>query len=536
MGKTSLYIALHFFGVYVSYGQQQTYFVQFKDKNASGFSVDHPQNFLSSRALARREKCLVSVDEKDLPVVQSYIDQLVLAGAQCIYPLKWFNGVVVLSDVTVKNQLAALSFVSSVDVSVVFRKANTDATQSLVCETNMLSDFGSAFHQNDMLGNVQMNRDGYSGKGIRIAITDDGFLNVNSNAGFTSLFQNGQILSTHDLIDLDNSVYAQGGGHGAEVFSILAGTLTGQFSGPAVSAEFMLFRTEDVASESPLEELNWVRAAEIADSAGVDIIQVSLGYSTFDDASLNHTWSDLDGQTSYISKGASIAYAKGLIVVASAGNEGASPWRKILCPADVDGVLSVGAVDYDEQRTSFSSVGNSYDGRIKPDVMAMGAGVVYIGTDGILKSGGGTSFASPLMSGLVAGLLEAHPTLSHKEILFAIKQSSDRYTSPDSLYGYGIPNYAKASNYAKLLEDNESAYVYPNPFGADLNLKVPASDVGKLLDWNLYSAAGEKVATAQQVISTMAVSLWSDSSGLSSGVYFLKVSIEGTFQVFKVIK
>lgn len=534
MGRNSLFIFLGLF-VNVCYGQQQTYYVQFKDKNASVYSTDAPKDFLSARSISRRHKNKIAIDHRDLPVNQSYIDQVIAAGAQLVYPLKWFNGVVVRSDEVVKNQLTSLSCVQSVDESVKFRKGKS-ATLSNLSMSRTYTDFGDAYDQNAMIGIPQMHHAGYRGQGILIAITDDGFLNVDNNPGFTTLFQQGKIKGTWDIVDMDASLYTQGGGHGSAVFSILAGHLPGQFSGPALDANFMLFRTEDVASESPLEELNWVRAAEIADSAGVDIIQVSLGYTTFDDASLNYTWADLDGKTSYISQGASVAYDKGIIVVASAGNEGDDPWKKISCPADVDGVLAVGAVDYNGSRSHFSSVGNTADGRIKPDVMAMGNGVIFIAPSGFLSSGAGTSFSSPLVSGLVAGLMQAYPGLTHQEIITCVKRSADRYQAPDAFYGYGIPHFSGASYYANLLSDKESLYIFPNPFGAQLNIKVPASALGSAVEWSLYAMTGQKVAEGQQVIGDTMIALWSDGDSLRSGVYLLRASIGGVFHTFRIIK
>ncbi len=536
MGKTSLVFYFLFFNTILSYGQQQTYFVQFTDKNTSLFSIDQPEDYLSNRAIVRRSKCKVSIDQKDFPVTQTYIDQVVLLGAQLLYPLKWFNGIVVRSDINVKNQIALLSYVTAVDASVVFRKGVKKSTQSFLNKSAILEDFGNAFLQNDMLGISQMHNEGYTGNGVLIAITDDGFLNTNINAGFNTLYTNGQVIGTHDLVDIDTSLYQQGGGHGAEVFSIIAGSLSGQFSSPAIDADYMLFRTEDVSSESPLEELNWVRAAELADSSGVDIIQVSLGYTTFDDPALDHSWLDLDGASSYISKGASIAYQKGIIVVVSAGNEGDKAWKKILCPADVDGVLAIGAVDYTETRSGFSSYGNSADGRIKPDLMALGQGVSFIGTDGLVRAGSGTSFASPLISGLAAGLVQAHPTLTHKQIMYAMRLSADRYLNPDSYYGYGIPNYTKASQYATIMEDEASVFVFPNPFATSLSMKVQETAIGSMLDWDLYSINGQRIAKGKQVIAESLVTLWSTEFIPAAGMYMLHVSIDGMRRTYKVIK
>ncbi|MDB5257144.1 MAG: hypothetical protein JWM14_1839, partial [Chitinophagaceae bacterium] len=469
MARSSCIFSFLFFACCsLAFAQQQTYFVAFKDKASNSFSITQPEQFLTTKALQRRQKCKVVVDEKDLPVSQTYIDQIQSAGAQLLYPVKWLNGAVVRSDAAVKSQIALLSFVQSTDQSVKFRTTSSSATQqSLFTQTSLQSTSDYSFHQKDMLGMIRMKSDGYDGAGVLIAITDDGFLHADTMKVFESLYNNNQIIDTWDIVDLDKNAYAQGGGHGTAVFSILAGDLPGQFSGPGQGADFILFRTEDTGSESPLEELNWIRAAEMADSLGADIIQVSLGYNTFDDSSLDYTQSDLNGETSYVSRGADVAATRGIVVVVSAGNYGNNPWGKILCPADAKGILSVGAVDANEERAAFSSIGYSADGRVKPDVMAMGVSVSYVNNaNGQVAQGSGTSFASPLISGLCSGLMQAYPQLTHEELIRAVKYSADRFEEPNAYYGYGIPNYEKAFAFARLLLDKESELVFPNPFGS----------------------------------------------------------------------
>jgi serine protease AprX len=536
MVRSSLFLIFFLGAAFFSLAQQQTYFVKFKDKKGSPFSVHSPKKFLSEKAIARRYKNHVVLSETDIPVLQTYIDQVALEGAVVLYPLRWFNGVVVQSDISVKAQLANLSFVQSVGETIKLRTSNKIAVQALARETSVVADFGGAAVQNNMLGLDVMSNYGYTGKGVFVAITDDGFLNVDTNPGFARLFLQNKIIDTWDIVDSDKTVYADGGGHGAEVFSIIAGELPGQFLAPATGAKFLLFRTEDVSSESPLEELNWVRAAEIADSAGVDIIQVSLGYNTFDNSALDYSWSDLDGNTSYISRGATLAVSKGLIVVASAGNEGASPWRKVLCPADVSGVVSVGGVDYSGARASFSSTGNTADGRLKPDVMAMGLGVAYIETNKTVNSGAGTSFASPLITSFLAGLMEAYPTLESIYLVEALKKSSNRYTTPTIYYGLGIPNFSKALDYARVFDDKASIAVFPNPFFNELNLKLPAVYVGETVNWELFTVQGKNVTQGTAEVDEVVVPLWLRAEDMSAGVYVLHVSVSGELFTFRIIK
>ena len=387
-----------------------------------------------------------------------------------------------------------------------------------------------------MLGMIKMKNDGYNGNGLLIAITDDGFLHADTMKAFATLFSNGKIIDTWDLVDLDKNAYSQGGGHGSNVFSILAGDLPNQLSGPGHGANFVLFRTEDVSSESPLEELNWIRAAEIADSIGADIIQVSLGYNTFDDSSLDYTQSDLDGKTSYVSQGADVAATRGIVVVVSAGNYGNNSWGKILCP-DAIGILAVGAVDANEERATFSSIGYSADGRVKPDVMAMGVNVAYANNStGQVAFGSGTSYASPLITGLSAGLMQAYPELTHDELILAIKYSADRFESPNAYYGYGIPNYDRASAFARLLLDKGSERVFPNPFESHVYVKIKQDEVGSALNWKLYTTTGQLVGEGQTIADNSIVLLDFINESLSVGIYCLKISCNGHFSTFKVMK
>lgn len=520
------------------WAQQQTYFVRLKDKASNTFSIANPEQFLTSRALERRQKCKVLVDEMDLPVSQTYIDQIEATGAEVLYPLKWLNGVVVRSDATVKSQVIDLPFVSSADQSVKRVAAPSAAQEELSWYATTKSLADNSYQQNDMLGMVKMKEDGYDGNGVLIAITDDGFLHADTMTAFHDLFSNNQIIDAWDLVDLDKTVYSQGGGHGTHVFSILAGYLDDQFSGPGLGADFILFRTEDSGSESPLEELNWVRAAEMADSLGSDMIQVSLGYNTFDNASLDYNMnSDLDGNTSYSSQGASIAATRGIVVVVSAGNGGNSSWNKILCPGDAKGILTVGAVDVNENRASFSAIGYTTDGRLKPDVMAMGSSVAYVNSaNGNVAYGNGTSFASPLITGLSAGLMQAYPALTHTELIQAIQYSSDRFYKPDPYYGYGIPNYERASDYARLLLDKESEGVFPNPVGSYVYVKIKEHQIGHPLHWKLYTAKGELVEEGEKTTESTLVNLFSSGEALKHGFYCLSVSCNGHFVTYKLVK
>jgi subtilisin family serine protease len=302
-----------------------------------------------------------------------------------------------------------------------------------------VSDYGDAYNQLEMLGGNKLHREGYTGEGMTIAVIDAGFYKVDELAVFSDL-QN-QILSTYDFVDGNSNVYDDHT-HGMMVLSTMGGK--GEMTGTAPEANYILLRTEDVFSENLIEEYMWVCAAEYADSAGADIINSSLGYTTFDDALQNHTYEDMDGETAPISIGAGIAFSKGIIVVNSAGNSGNSSWNFIGAPADNFDVLSVGAVDENEEFASFSSYGPNADGALKPNVVAQGKNTVIISSSDTVRTGSGTSFSSPITAGMVACLWGAQPNQTPETVKDAIYKSADRYLNPDNQFGYGVPDYFSA--------------------------------------------------------------------------------------------
>ena len=309
---------------------------------------------------------------------------------------------------------------------------------------------------------------GYKGKGKRIGIIDAGFYHADSMDALAHLFQNNKIIGTKNFV-LNRDVYL-GATHGEMVLSSIAGILPGKLYGTAVDADFVLLESENDTSEYPVEEDAWVAAAEYADSAGVDVINSSLGYTQFDDPTLNHTYSDLDGKTLRSSIAAGIASKKGIIVVNSAGNEGAQPWHYISAPADAIGILTAGAVDSNGLIARFSSRGPSYDGRIKPDVCAQGVAVVVAdpGKNGSITRVSGTSLSAPILTGLTACLWEAFPDKSNTEIMDAIRMSANHVMHPDVDYGYGLPDFLLAyrilNNEAVFTEKEYLYELYPNPF------------------------------------------------------------------------
>jgi hypothetical protein len=312
----------------------------------------------------------------------------------------------------------------------------------------------------------------------------------------------------------------------------------GNIVGTAPKASYYLLKTENDTAENRKEEDNWVAGAEYADSVGAQVINTSLGYSVFDDPSENYTYQDMDGRTTIIAQGAVWAARKGIIVCASAGNEGGSSWRYITSPADADSILTMGAVDNSGNRAGFSSVGPSADGRIKPDVMALGAGAGLIYNGGFPGFGNGTSFSSPIIAGMVACLWQSIPNRTNQEIIQMVRESADNFSTPDSLYGYGIPNFTSALDNVISVPENPrfspTVKVYPNPFKGRLTFDMESDWLGNTVSLTLVNFAGQKVweSSIESAQPSQSLELPSD---LPHGIYFMVFSTGQNTEVQKLI-
>jgi serine protease AprX len=458
---------------------KKAYYIEFTDKKDSPYSISEPLDFLSQRALDRREKHNVDVSEQDFPVNPWYLDSLRVRDAKILFTSRWLNAATVQVDTElVITKIMELPFVKKTER--VYR-SNTDNTKMVFQqELSMLSPqdgknyYGLAFRQIEMLNGHKLHEMGYSGQGVLVAVLDGGFFKVDKLSAYKHLFDENRILATYDFVHLNDSVY-EDITHGLYVLSAMAAKIPGQVVGTAPDADYILLKSENGESEFLIEEDAWVAAAEFADSCGADVINASLGYSTFNDPDMNHTYEDMDGNTARSTIGADIASSKGILVVNSAGNSGNDPWKYITAPADGDSVFTIGAVDEDVNYVAFSSTGPTYDGRIKPDVVAMGLNTVVTSTkDSVLSLVSGTSLSSPVMAGLIASLMSAFPEKTSFEIKDAIRKSAHLYTRPNNEMGYGLPDFYVAYQILKYsetddVEDIELLEVYPNPF---LNLVV----------------------------------------------------------------
>jgi len=449
-----------------------TYWVQLKDKKGTPYLISQPEAFLSQRAIDRRKRQHIFVDETDLPVSPVYLDSLKKRGLEIVHTSKWLNGATVrTADTVLIRKIANLPFVDSVQLTkpakILKSAINKFSEEEANTEYNP-AKYGNAISQLTQLNGQYLHDQGFRGKGIQIAVLDAGFLNANTIVAFDSLRNSGRILGTRDFVDPKTDIYKQNY-HGMSVLSCMAGNVPGSLIGTAPDASFYLIRSEDATTEYLVEEDNWVAAAEFADSLGVDIINSSLGYYEFDDRNMNHTYADMNGKKTRVTQGANMAFQKGILVFSSAGNEGNKAWKHIIAPSDGENVIGVAAVDKNGTRASFSSVGPAFGGAVKPNVAAMGSGTTMAVSNGSIGYASGTSFSSPVLAGMGACLLQANRYATTKQLKLAIEQSAHQYNRPDSLLGYGIPDFEKADKYLKVNSASYSNWksswvIAPNPF------------------------------------------------------------------------
>ena len=430
--------------------QQDTlkYRISLKDKAATEYSLKKPEKYLSAKAIERRRKQNLPIDSTDLPVCRKYIDEIRKQGVKIVVTGKWDNFVTVsCNDTTLIDRIAALPFVLSTEkvwISPGAGKPSMATERDSVLNQPTIhpdSIYGRAITQIQMSNGDKLHEAGFKGQGMTIAVIDAGFHNVDK----ITAMQNIRILGTKDFVNQQADIFAESS-HGMSVLSCIGMNRPDIMTGTAPEASFWLLRSEDEYSEHLVEQDYWSAAVEFADSVGVDVINTSLGYYSFDDKSKNYKYRDLDGRHALMSRQASHIADKGMILVCSAGNSGAGSWKRITPPGDADNVLTVGAIDKRAVLATFSSVGNTADHRVKPDVVAVGVGSDVIRTDGNQGRANGTSFSSPIMCGMVTCLWQACPTLTAKEVIELVRRSGDRAGFPDNIYGYGVPDMWKAYN------------------------------------------------------------------------------------------
>lgn len=428
---------------------QDRYSIKYKYKPQDTYSLEDPQTFLTEKAISRRVKEKMAFDSADLPVSERYISQIQDQVEQVQYHSKWMNSSIVVAT---EDQVAAITELPFVDKIELVARGFYNDSQSARKESLKIplrfrikkKEEKAYEFQNVLLGIPAMHREGYTGEGITIAVFDGGFQNADKIPALQHLFDNNKIIATRDFVLPGSEDVFRSDTHGTGSLSLIAANDEASLVSGAYNSNFILCITEDVRSEYRVEEYNWVRAAEYADSLGVDIINSSLGYNVFNDPSMNYQKEDLDGNTAIISKGAAIAAKKGILVVTSAGNEGTGAWKTITAPADADGILTVGAITNNFSKSSFSSVGPTADGRIKPEVTTLGSSVSLWRSPIGVGTASGTSFSAPQVAALAAGLWEAKPHLTRKQLLDLIIKTASQADEPDNDFGYGIPNFTSA--------------------------------------------------------------------------------------------
>lgn len=435
------------------------FFVAFKDKPEADKELLNPKSFLSEKSLKRRAKFNITLSETDVPVSKDYIKKALFNSKIILMnSSKWLNGILVkttdssmINELRKENYVKYCKYLGTVNESTqVMPPAKFKSMAKPVVNTDSLikpaynvnKDFyGVTYAQNNLINVNYLHKLKYYGQGMTVAVLDAGFFEANKVKGMEKL--NFIDLGIKDFVTNDNSIW-EDDRHGANVLSTMYSIKQGIFVGTAPFAKYHLLRTENATSEFPIEEYNWLIAAEYADSSGVDVITSSLGYNVFDDNSLSYNHADLNGKRSTIAFAANTAYSKGILVIVSAGNEGQSKWRKIGTPSDAEGVISVGAVDSDGYYAEFSSYGPTSDGRIKPDLVSMGKRA-YVNSSSGAYTGNGTSYATPILSGSIICLMQACPNLALEKYKKALIESSTHYLIPDSAYGYGIPDLGLAA-------------------------------------------------------------------------------------------
>lgn len=560
--KIYLSLALLIFAITASaQSQPSKYVITLKDKKNSDYNLVNPERFLSTKAIERREKYGIAFSVSDLPISSSYVAAIKSKGAKVVYQSKWLNTIIVeATHSDFIDQVSSLSFVARIQVFNENKTATIEKTtikpffqnesiRSTSSSNNLKSvksisslNYGDAYNQINMLSGIQLHDLGFQGQGMTIAIIDAGFNSADILQAFDSLWANNQILGTHDFVQPNNNVFNTGiSAHGMMVLSTMGANMPGQIVGTAPKASYWLLRSEDANSEYLLEEYFWVNAAEYADSVGADIINSSLGYTEFDDPLQNHTYADMDGNTAVITIGADLAAQKGILVVNSAGNAGADAWRYIGAPADGDSVFSIGAVDSQGNYAFFSSIGPTYDGRIKPNVAAQGFGTAVADLFGGVSFGSGTSFSSPIIAGMTACLWQANMSLSNMDIINALQRSGSQAANPDSLLGYGIPNYMFANIYLSVNEPYSSTNlsdieILPNPFSSGFTIDFTSHPQKGIVITTLKTVSGQIVFENSYSMSGSSKLAVDNLPNLAPSVYLLYIRNGSTNWVKKVIK
>jgi serine protease AprX len=554
--RSALFLLAAFIVTEAAAQQQFAFRVTFTDKNGTSGDIHNPPGLLSSRALLRRSRQSIAIDSADLPVSRSYTDSVLrMTNGVLHLRSRWLNECVVLvTDSTTIGQVRSRPFVRSVAYIAVYASplhllrqqqdkpgeepAKLKAPAGSLYKTTNAAYYGDAYDQISLANGQYLHEKGFRGKGKIIAVLDAGFRNVDVIAGFDSLRRQGRITDTYNFTLDTSHVYASSD-HGTQVLSTMAGIVKNVYAGTAPDATYALYITEDNASEQPIEMDNLVAAMERADSIGADVINISLGYNSFLIGTFNASldFSELDGRSTIAARGANSASAKGLLVVASAGNEGNNSWKKILTPGDADSALTIGSVNFARTHSVTSGNGPNASGQIKPDVCMLGDPSIVLNGAGASTSTSGTSLSTPELAGLAACLWQAVPTASPSLLRDAIRKSAHIADHPDNLLGYGVPDFKQAFDklYIPGPVDTGGAWsVYPNPFTDQISLSLH-SETNTTLEWRLSDITGRSIYSGSAALNTGNNGFSLTVPGLlPHGVYILQLQSSRQRQVIKL--
>ncbi len=519
-----------------------------------------PEDVVSEKSLERRSKVLPQsqlIDMDDLPVNQNYITQVEDLGFKVKQKSKWFNSVSGFANEEMINKISSLQFVKKIDAVKKYKKSN-DQPENESKEINQnfnksikktSLDYGDSYTQLNQINVIAAHELGYAGQDVTIGVMDAGVNRLNHDA-----FQSINIIAMYDFVNNDSNIGDESdmgeGSHGTYTLSAIGGYLPGKIIGPAYSANFILAKTENTDSETPIEEDNWIAALEWADSIGVDVTSTSLGYNDFDPAGAGGSdlsWQDMNGNTAKITIAADLAVKKGILVFNSAGNENYNPdHNTIIAPADGDSVIAVGAVTSSGSRASFSSVGNTFDGRIKPDIMAMGVAVACASStnNSFITFINGTSLSCPLAAGAGAVILSANKNLTPMQIRDALRNTASNSSSPNREMGWGIIDVIKAMNYLQistgeiesdLPETFKLFQNYPNPFNPNTKIKFRLNQESNV-ELSLYNILGQRISVLlDQNFSDGEHEYLLSGRNLSSGIYFVRLKTGDNENDIKII-
>lgn len=554
-GVVLCFVGLLIFASVATAQEQHGFRVTFTDKDATAHNLSDPSTFLTQRAIDRRTTLSISIDSTDLPVLPQYIDSvLTLTGGKFHIASRWMNYIVVLLDdssdvLTIQNKpyIKSIEYIAFYPTGL-HKPSKTAATTQTTSApyipmktSGTALYYGQSYSQTSLVFGDYLHDIGWKGQGKLIAVLDEGFANVNTAPVFDSMVSSGRLIDQYNYIDDNTNVFANGQ-HGTTALSTIAGNLPGTYVGAAPLADYALYSTEVPGSEQVLEMDNIMAASERADSIGADIITISLGYDRFTlPTTFSLKYSDIDGKSTIAAKAANLATTKGILFVASAGNEGGGTWNYILTPGDADSAMTIGSVGLDKVPAPNSGHGPNAAGRVKPDVCMVGqpASIMRNGPSPTFSTG--TSWATPQLAGYAACLMQASGNFTPYELRTAIQKSANVYSNPGVQLGYGVPNFQYALQLLNVKElpkqpDAESWLTAgPNPFNNRLALRMYHERNGQA-DIALTDISGRVIYRTSVQAGVGVQNIQLDLPELSGGVYFLKAIVHDKQTQVKLVK